>query len=910
MVNLAWIRTDTVKIKITRDIEKEVLECRRQEKNIMLFGPYKRATLEGKEEKTYLEKINNSLITLRKLAEEGKKIAAAEEEKEFNSILVEIENYKTSLKKIITDYDKGKKEADAHILTMRKNARRLEEIARRIMGIAEARIDTAKRKARDVVWPTLIIALVFGCMVSVLLTRNITMPIRKLTTATTLIAKGDLSQRVDIKSTDEIGDLAVSFNKMASDIQNYKEKIQSQNEELNVSNEKIESYSKGLENRVKERTMELSVLYEVSNAISYTLDYKTLLKLIMESLFKIVDYDICASLLFDAHTANITLKPAYTESLGFVNELKNSLIDSTSMLTGENIRNKSMSVFLIPTSPDAKPKEERKFEGIRSFFNVPFIVCGKTIGMINVSSCKDNAFSEENIKLIYTIANQASNAIERLQSVISAEKSKMESMVESMAEGVIMLDEKGQIVVLNPQARQMLGFGPDSEVTSQALDEKMRNIGLDKVLQECQDEKIIVKKEIIIPKGVEEVILHSEVSPVKGIEEEIIGIVTILRDITKEKEIDKMKTEFISTVSHELRTPLSTMKAYASIISDEIPGKLTNDQREYIAIIEINIDRLARLINNLLDISKIEAGRAELKKTLVDITNLAKVTVSALKPEADGKHIEFKTSFPAIAMNAYVDTDKITQVFVNLISNAIKFTWDKGKITVEIKDEEKEIECSVTDTGVGIAQENLRKLFTKFQQFSRTAGNGAKGTGLGLAISKKLIDIHNGRIWAESKIGEGSKFIFTLPKYTAESLIKESVDNGIKQAMKNDSKMSLIVVSLANLDKLRQKLTSEVIDSVLIDMEDILRNSLRREEGDVAIKGTDEVVVILAECYKENALRVEGRIKHILEDYLERKKMAEKIELRFGCATYPDDARNKEELIKKAKNSQGGGKNG
>ena len=684
------------------------------------------------------------------------------------------------------------------------------------------------------------------------------------------------------------------------DIQEEKEIVEKQGMELAKAHKELKSFSKGLEEKVKERTTELSILYEVSNAISYTLDYQTLLKLIMESLFKIVDYDICASLLFDARTTNITLKPVYPGNAGFVNEVKNSLIDSTSTLTGENIRKKQLNTFLIPTNPDVKPKEERKFDEMRSFFNVPFVVRDKIIGMINVSSCKDNAFSEDDVKLIYTIANQASNAIERLQAVITAEKSKMESMVESMTEGVIMIDERSEVVVLNPQAKRMLGFGLTEEVASKALDGKMRRVGLYEAFQESQEKKRLIVKEIVIP-GKESLVLRSDIAPVKNAEGEIIGIVTILRDVTKEKEIDRMKTEFISTVSHELRTPLTTMKEFTSIISDEIPGKLTTDQKEYVDIIKGNIDRLARLINNLLDISKIEAGRAELKKTLVDITNLASSVVSTLKPEAEGKHIEFKTVFPASKIDVYADPDKIVQAFTNLIGNAIKFTKENGKITVGIKDMEKEVEYSVADTGVGIASENLSELFTKFQQFGRTAGAGTKGTGLGLVITKELVELHNGRIWAESKPGKGSKFIFTLPKHTAEPLFKEYVDNGIKQAMKNDSRMSLIIVSLANSDELRQKLTNETVDSILKDMESVLRSSLRGAEGEAAIKGAGEVAAILVDCDKEDALRVEGRLKHILEDYLARKKLTRKIKLRFGRATYPDEARSAEDLIKKAK---------
>ena len=367
------------------------------------------------------------------------------------------------------------------------------------------------------------------------------------------------------------------------------------------------------------------------------------------------------------------------------------------------------------------------------------------------------------------------------------------------------------------------------------------------------------------------------------------------------RKLDQMKDDFVSMVSHELRTPLTTMKEFVAIISDEIPGTLTKDQKEYIGIIKENINRLARLIGNLLDISKIEAGRVVLKRELIDITKLVKDVVSTLKPGISEKHIELKTLFQIPFPSVYVDPDMIVQVFTNLIGNAIKFTPEKGRITITIIDQDKELECSVADTGIGIGPENIDKLFGKFQQFGRVAGAGAKGTGLGLAISKGLVQGHSGKIWVESKLDKGSKFIFTLPKHTTESLFKEFVDKGIKQARKNNSRVSLVVVSLADLNRLRQELTSEVVDSILKEMKEVLMNSLRKEEGDTAIKGSDEVAVILADCNKEEASLVAERLENVLGGYLAQKKLAEKIKLQFGCATYPDDTLSGKELIKEAK---------
>jgi signal transduction histidine kinase len=178
-----------------------------------------------------------------------------------------------------------------------------------------------------------------------------------------------------------------------------------------------------------------------------------------------------------------------------------------------------------------------------------------------------------------------------------------------------------------------------------------------------------------------------------------------------------------------------------------------------------NIDRLARIINNLLDISKIESGKAELNKKNIDPRVLIKNVIGAFENKAREKGLELRPNLPQEQREAvlYIDEDKIIQVFTNLLSNSIKFT-EQGHIDVSFIERENEIEFVISDTGVGISAEDLPKVFDKFLQFGRTAGSGARGTGLGLSIAKGLVELHGGRIWVESELGRGTKFIFTLPK--------------------------------------------------------------------------------------------------------------------------------------------------
>lgn len=703
----------------------------------------------------------------------------------------------------------------------------------------------------------------------------------------------EFSKELDLKvqeRTKELKDAQAATLNIMEDIQISRNELEKTNFQLKKAKEEIESFSRGLEIKVKERTLQLSVLYEVSNAIAYTLDYQTLFKLIMESLFKIVDYDISVAVLFDSHRAEIAVKPAYPQSSGLVNEVKNDLLDYIVKLTGEDIREKHTNLFFIPTVFDIKLKEERIFDKIRSSLNIPLIVRGKTIGVLKVSSCKDNAFSEDDKKFINVISNQTSNAILRLQSVVTAQQSKMESLVESMGEGVIMLDERGHIIILNPQAKKMLGFELDQEITNKILDEKMKVIGLYEVIKEAQDKKRLLNKEVNVSEQ-EDIVLRFSITVVQGVEGNIIGTVIILRDVTKEKELDKIKTEFVATVSHELRTPLTTMKEFASIIFQEIPGKLTQQQKDYVNIIINNIERLTRLINDLLDISKIEAGKINIKRSLLDITSLVNNTIIGLKSKANSKNIEINTTFDQPIANIYLDPDRITQLFINLIANAINYTPDNGKITVEIKDKGKELECSIADTGVGIAPENLGKVFTMFQQFSRVPGSGAKGTGLGLAISKKIVDLHNGKIWVESKLGQGSKFIFTLPRIDAETIIRDYIDTSLDEAKKVGASLSILVIQPPNLKKIGLEKNINIdAQKIMAKIEEVI-NDVIRKQSDIMLKfKRGSFVLILPNTKKDGALVIKKRIDEAMRKYnffTEDKNI--EFFLTYAMASYPEE---------------------
>ena len=235
------------------------------------------------------------------------------------------------------------------------------------------------------------------------------------------------------------------------------------------------------------------------------------------------------------------------------------------------------------------------------------------------------------------------------------------------------------------------------------------------------------------------------------------------RAITKCERSEKLKDEFIGTVSHELRTPLSISKEGISLVLDKIPGPINEEQARILTISKKNMERLARIINSLLDISRIESGKIRAGKEAFNIIPITMQVIRVFEPKIRDKGLGLRADLPQNDIIVHGDPDGIAHALTNLISNALKFT-DRGEVRISVKNAGENVEISVADTGVGIAKNNIPKLFEKFQQFARVDGPGEKGTGLGMAIARGIVAAHKGRIWAESEPGKGTKITFTLPK--------------------------------------------------------------------------------------------------------------------------------------------------
>ncbi len=339
---------------------------------------------------------------------------------------------------------------------------------------------------------------------------------------------------------------------------------------------------------------------------------------------------------------------------------------------------------------------------------------------------------------------------------------RFDAILSSTRDGIVVADESGMVTSINRAACEMLSVTCDEALSAGTsiaallasageLPAGMTGAGM------AESEHEI---EIREP---ERRILYVRHDPMLGSRGEFLGTVATLRDVTEERDIMQMKNEFVSTVSHELRTPLTSIKGYIDLILDGDAGEVDDMQREFLGIVKENTDRLVQLINDMLDISRIESGRIHLHIQPLDIAESIRGATDTFRAVLPQKNHKFVLDVPEDVPLVAGDRDRVGQVLINMLSNAIKYSPQGGTVTVSARGEDHEVLVRISDQGIGIGEENLPKMFQQFYRVDSALTREIGGTGLGLSICKSIIELLGGRIWVESTLGEGSSFCFTLP---------------------------------------------------------------------------------------------------------------------------------------------------
>jgi len=354
------------------------------------------------------------------------------------------------------------------------------------------------------------------------------------------------------------------------------------------------------------------------------------------------------------------------------------------------------------------------------------------------------------------------------------ENERMNNIIRNVGEGLVVVDNHGNVQMLNPAAERLLGAnqvdGKDVPISQLLKGEHLLSLTRGPLDNDVDP----VTKEIDLRSENDETrrVLQASTAVIENQDGTTVGMVSVLSDITKQKQLDEMKSKFVSNVSHELRTPLLAIEESLGLILGGVVGEVDTEQGKFLSIAQRNITRLSRLINDLLDVAKLEAGKMEMRPIDFELNDLVHHVAETVRSLAEGQKVTIKEELPEGGVQIEADPDRITQVVTNLIGNAIKFTPEGGTVTLKVDptrvdpDISKEpcIAICVKDTGAGISLEDQSRIFQKFEQGSARAPKNVSSSGLGLTIAKEIVELHRGKIWVESNEGDGSTFFFAIPR--------------------------------------------------------------------------------------------------------------------------------------------------
>jgi signal transduction histidine kinase len=552
-----------------------------------------------------------------------------------------------------------------------------------------------------------------------------------------------------------------------------------------------------LERRVVERTAELEsekanteTLLRILTEVSASLDLDRALSRTLALLNEAVGGEQGTIMLLHAEDNLLHYRAGY----GYLTGKKSSETRGFTLRVGEGLAGWVVENREATLVEDLHKDERWIMSGTtpsehRSSIVAPLLVGEDVIGVLMVFHRQVGYFGPERLGMVRAIAGQVAIAInnahlyelirdqaERLGSMLRKEQeeaSRSQAILEAVADGVVVTGPDNQITFLNSSAAKILGLESES-VIDQPLDafggifgkaagtwmQTINDWSSEPASHQINDyyaEQLELEDDRIALVHLAPVILHDD----------FLGTVSIFRDITHEVEVDRLKSEFVATVSHELRTPMTSIRGYVDILLMGAAGALDENQRHFLGIVKNNTERLNILVNDLLDISRIEAGRVKLSPQSLDMRDVAEDVLADIlrRSQEENKPMAFSLDAVKNLPRVRGDAERVRQILGNLVDNAYHYTPENGQVTVHLHAENgTEVQVDVEDSGVGISREDQDRIFDRFYRGEDPLVLATPGTGLGLAIVRQLVEMHGGRIWLESDgQGEGTTFSFTLP---------------------------------------------------------------------------------------------------------------------------------------------------
>ena len=397
--------------------------------------------------------------------------------------------------------------------------------------------------------------------------------------------------------------------------------------------------------------------------------------------------------------------------------------------------------------------------------------------------------------------------IQSARELAQAQATRLTALLDSVGEAIIMVDTLGICVVANHQAGGMLGLLPE-QIVGKSVHElhalALRSLGVSAFQwQPAPDGGPPIEPEtnVIETREQRPRVFHEFAAPVTDTEGHVLGRIYVYRDITKETELDRMKTEFIATVTHELRTPMTSIKGALGLVLGGAAGDLPPEARELLTIARNNTDRLIRLINDILDISRIEAGKMEIRRAPLSPADVVRRAVEEMNAFARQRNITLTTDVPEGLARVMADADRLHQVLDNLISNAIKFSPQGSEVLIRARETGDGVRFDVIDRGPGIPADQTGLIFERFYRVDNAASRKTGGTGLGLTICKAIVEEHGGQIWVESALGEGSTFSFTIPVEPGGHVAEPPIPVGSRTVLVVDDDPDIVRIIMLALER-------------------------------------------------------------------------------------------------------------
>ncbi len=511
----------------------------------------------------------------------------------------------------------------------------------------------------------------------------------------------------------------------------------------------------------------LTMLQDISRQLISKFDFDQIVELFMDLVMEIIQYDSC--ILYLSHETGpkyqMVKHRGLTKKAAEEYRLDDEIVD---WIVNEG-RWTHSSFLKSPDSDSKKAVSILPLQGVKNV--VGFLLVG--------SDPESDVFNPANMKLLSFISSQAGIALENqdLYSKLIRSREYIANILESINNGIITIDMNDRITHINKNATAMLGL-PSADIVGDRFQEAFSDNLVEMIEQEKKRAlkdgftfeilfKYYMTDTFSIPLGINSSLLIDD-------QGKRLGIIIVIRNMSASKELerlrqlDDLKSEFVSNVSHELRTPLSIIKSYTEVLLGQVDADDHETQRQFLTIVDQETDHLTGLVSDLLDISRIESGRYEMELAPVSLSELIASVVKKFEKTLNTHEIRFDV--PSDLPTVMADTEKIVQVFTNLIENAVKFSPDGGVIAISGSTEEGMIACRIADHGIGIATDDLSRIFEKFFRADNSGKYEIPGTGLGLPIVKYIIESHNGEIAVESEPGIGSTFTVILP-ISGESVI-------------------------------------------------------------------------------------------------------------------------------------------